>query len=286
MTNERPRVIGVMMPMDIPVMFADPWFTFIQSVWSICDIQKQAMLLWLDEPDYVRGRIHDFLYNGGLDGVIIAPLLVNEPLVQALIESPLPFILVGHSPARGGVNYVAIDNISGAYEAAQHLLRAGRRRLAAISGPPNTIAGSERLQGYAYALKEHGLHIEPEQIAYGEFSESGGYFAMRKLLPQRPEAVFVANDLMATGALRAIRTAGLRVPEDLALVAFDDASLAANADPPLTAIRQPICQLARLAVQTLLKLIETPGLAPQRIVLPTELVVRSSCGVPAAVVTT
>jgi DNA-binding LacI/PurR family transcriptional regulator len=237
-------------------------------------------MLWLAEPEHERRQIRQIVHSGAIDGVIIVPMLTNETLVQALSESHLPFVLVSRYLADARVNYVDADNIRGARDAVRHLLRLGRARIATITGPQNTIAGIDRLTGYTQALREAGLPTGPELIADGAFSEAGGYDAMRDLLPRSPDAVFVAGDVMAIGALRALREAKLRVPDDVALVTFDDTLLAANAEPPLTTIRRPTHQLGRLAVETLIQLVEYPDSAPHRIVLPTELVVRSSCGAP------
>ena len=115
---------------------------------------------------------------------------------------------------------------------------------------------------------------DPSLIAEGDFTEAGGYRAMQQLLARRPDAVFVASDIMAIGALRALREAGLRVPEDVAVVGFDDLPQAARTEPPLTTVRQPIYRLGAMAVDSLLDLIEHQDSSPRRIVLPTELVVR------------
>jgi LacI family transcriptional regulator len=160
----------------------------------------------------------------------------------------------------------------------RHLLCLGRRRIATITGPQNLITGVDRLTGYRTALRESGCPIEPALIVDGGFSEQGGYLAMQRLLAQQPEAVFAANDAMAIGALHAIRDAGLRVPDDVALVGFDDTPLTACTDPPLTVIRQPTHQLGQLAVELLLELIDHPEATLQCVSLPTELIVRASCG--------
>jgi LacI family transcriptional regulator len=159
-----------------------------------------------------------------------------------------------------------------------HLLRLGRTRVATITGPQNMIAGADRLAGYTAALRGRGCIPDPSLIVDGGFNETGGYRAMQQLLPLRPDAVFAASDIMAIGALRALREAGVRVPEDVAVVGFDDLPQAAHTDPPLTTVRQPTYRLGTMTVDSLLDLIEYPDSSPRRIVLPTELVVRASCG--------
>jgi LacI family transcriptional regulator len=154
--------------------------------------------------------------------------------------------------------------------------------VAHIAGPHNMIAGNDRRAGFLTAFKNRGLAPDPSLIVEGDFTEEGGYLAMQQLLPHRPEAVFAASDIMALGALRAAREAGLRVPEDLALVGFDDMPFAARTEPPLTTVRQPIHQTGYVAAETLIDLINDPGSGPRRIILPASLVVRASCGAPVA----
>ena len=138
------------------------------------------------------------------------------------------------------------DNIGGAREAVTHLLRLGRTRVATITGPQNMIAGADRLAGYLAALRDRGVVSDPGLIAEGDFTEAGGYRAMQQFLARRPDAVFAASDIMAIGALRALREAGLRVPEDVAVVGFDDLPQAARTEPPLTTVRQPIYRLGAI----------------------------------------
>jgi LacI family transcriptional regulator len=140
------------------------------------------------------------------------------------------------------------------------------------------IAGLDRLEGYKVALRQWGLIPDAELIVDGDFTEDGGYAAMQRLLPRRPEAIFSASDAMTVGALRVLREAHVRVPEDIAITSFDDMPFAAHTQPPLTTVRQPIQRAGAVAAETLIDLIAHPESAPRRILLPTELVIRASCG--------
>jgi LacI family transcriptional regulator len=142
----------------------------------------------------------------------------------------------------------------------------------------NTTVGLGRRQGYLNALNDRGLEAPEALIVEGDFTESGGYMAMRRLLPQRPEAVFVASDTMALGAMRALRGAGLVVPDDVAVVGFDDLPSSVVADPPLTTVRQPIRRVGAQAVDTLLDILANGLLPPRQVIMGTQLVIRSSCG--------
>ncbi|MCS6909843.1 MAG: LacI family transcriptional regulator [Anaerolineales bacterium] len=272
------RILGLVIPMGVSALFADPYFPLlIQGISSACNMHDHSVMLWLADPDYERRTIRQITHNGLIDGVIVASMLMDDPLVQALAEGDLPFVLVGRHPTDNRVSYVDVDNRAAAREAVAHLLRLGYRRIATITGPQNMIAGADRLDGYRAALKDRGLAFDPDLILEGDFTEAGGYAAMQRLLPRRPEAVFVASDMMALGALRALREAACRVPEDVALVGFDDMPFAARADPPLTTVRQPVQRAGAIAAEMLIDLIKHPGQGPRRVILPTELIIRASC---------
>jgi LacI family transcriptional regulator len=275
----RTHVLGLVIPTGVAALFTDPYFPIlIQGVSSACNTREYSVMLWLAEPEYERRQIRQIMYSGLVDGVIVSSMLLNDSLVQALFEGDLPFMLVGRHPTDTRASYVDADNIGGAREAVTHLLRLGCTRVATITGPQNMTAGADRLTGYLAALRNRGLVSDPSLIAEGDFTEAGGYRAMQQLLACRLDALFAASDIMAIGAMRALREASLRVPEDVAVVGFDDLPQSTHSDPPLTTVRQPIYRLGSTTVDSLLDLIAYPDSSPRRIVLPTELVVRASCG--------
>jgi LacI family transcriptional regulator len=274
----RTRVLGLVIPNAVGIIFSDPFFPLlIQGVSTACNARNYSVMLWLAEPEYERRTISQILYSGLADGFIIASMLTEDPLIARLLESKRPFTTVGRHPTNDKVNYIDVDNRNGAAQAVSYILRSGRRRVATITGPLNMIAGLDRYLGYQEALRDRGIPFNPDLVAEGDFSDQGGYLAMRCLLPQRPDAVFVASDAMALAAMRAIKEAGLHIPEDIAVVGFDDIPAAALSNPPLTTVRQPIQRTGGLAAETLIDLIEHPDSQPHRVVLPTELVIRSSC---------
>ena len=274
----RTQVLGLVIPTAVTAIFSDPYFPLvIQGASSACNALDYSVMLWLAEPEYERKTIGQILHNGLMDGVIVTAMLVDDPLIERLSESKKPFITIGRHPTNENINYVDVDNRSGAQQAVSHILRTGRRRVAVINGPESTAHSWERFQGCKDALRQRGLSLLPELVAQGDFSESSGYFAMQQLLPQHPDAVFVASDAMALGSMRAIQEAGLGIPEDIAVVGFDDIPAAAISKPSLTTIRQPIQRMGSLAAEILIDMIEHPSPQPRHLVLPTELVVRSSC---------
>lgn len=274
-------VIGLLMPMGVSTLFSDPYFSLIvQGVASASNSVDHTVVLWLAEPEFERRTIGQFLHNHIIDGAIIASNLIDDPLLKALTDSDLPFILIGRHPASAEVSYVDVDNQNAAFEMVSYLARTGFSQIATITGKLDMIAGFDRLAGYKQAMRHYNLPIQQKMIIEGDFSEQGGYNAMMKLLPAQPEAVFVASDTMAMGAIRAAHECGRRVPEDISIAGYDDMPFAASSNPPLTTIRQPVQQCGAIAAQTLIDMIDRPSATHHHIILPTELVIRSSCGSP------
>ena len=202
----------------------------------------------------------------------------GDPLVPQLIGSQMPTVMIGRPLEAQAISYVDVSNVDGADEAVAHLLKLGRQRIATITGPLNTTVGLDRRQGYRNALRNDDIAVDEALIVESDFTEAGGYQAARQLLEHRPDAIFAASDPMAMGALRALRDAGRRVPDDIAIIGFDDLPFAATAHPPLTTVRQPILRQGITAVEMLTDLLES-GLRPTRqFTAPTELVIRQSCG--------
>lgn len=223
-----------------------------------------------------HAQLADYVRSGHVDGVLLASMHDDDPLPRLLLEAGIPTVVSGR-PARPlpGLSYVDSDNVGGAQIAAERLLSAGRRRVATIAGPQDMTAGIDRLAGYRQALSEAGG--KPERVVYGNFSLESGREAMTELLAHHPDtdAVFAANDMMAIGALRALRTAGRTVPADVSLVGFDDIELARYTEPPLTTIRQSVVAQARTMTELLLTQIGGDPVADP-VILPTELVERES----------
>jgi LacI family transcriptional regulator len=281
----RTNVIGLVIPAMVSTLFTNPYFSqLIQGVSAACNALEYSIMLWLAEPEYERRMIRQIIGNGMVDGVVVSSTLIDDPIVVSLHESHMPFVLIGHHPSLD-LNSVDLDNILGARLATLHLLASGRKRTATITGPQNTMAGHDRFLGYRMALEEKGLNFDPALVAEGDFSEAGGYVSMQKILSAYPDAVFAASDTTAVGALRAIHDAGLRVPQDIAIIGYDDLPIATQLEPSLTTIRQPLQRMGMLAVETLINVIHQPQSPPQRIVIEPELILRESCGVLEAPIT-
>jgi LacI family transcriptional regulator len=273
----RTHILGLVIPLGVNQLLTDPFLmSLTQSVALACNRFNYSVMMWVADPDYERRTIHQVLSNKFLDGVIIASSLLDDPLLEALVAECMPFVLVGRHHTQ--VTYVDVDNQASVASLVAFLFQLGHRRIATICGPQNMIAGVDRLKGYKAGLEQCGIAFDPTLVVEGDFSEESGYDAMLRLLPLNPHAVFVASDTMAVGVLRALQESGLRVPEDMAIAGFDDMPFAANTVPPLTTVRQPVRQMGEVAAETLIELIEHPNSLPRRIILPTELVIRATCG--------
>jgi LacI family transcriptional regulator len=227
----------------------------------------------------------DRLMHGTTDGaVLMLPEETNEEL-RALQRLGYAFVVVDpRVPLDEGIPAVSAAHASGARAAVQHLLALGHRRIAAITGPPQWMATTERLQGYKGALAAAGVMPDPALVVESNFEITSGESAARRLLAprERPTAIFAFNDNAAVGALRVARELGLRVPEDLSVVGFDDSEQAAIVTPSLTTVRQPLAEMGRMAVSLLLRLLENQRVEALNVELATRLVVRESTAPPAS----
>ncbi len=225
------------------------------------------------QPDaYVR-----LIREAHIDGAILAGARLDDQYLLGLHPDNFPLVLWDRVPG-SDLPFVDVDNISAARSAVDHLISLGHQRIGCITNAPlEHPASSARLRGYQVALEMHNLPYDSRLVRYGDFHERSGFEAMTSLLPERPTAVFVASDVVALGALRAVRAAGLRVPRDLAMIGFDDIQFAQYLQPPLTTVRVPAHEIGATAARMLLDIIQTGG-HPTSVLLDTELIIRESCG--------
>ena len=194
-----------------------------------------------------------------------------------MVNRQFPVVVVDRILEHLEVDAVITDNHLSGYLATRYLLENGHKRIGIIRGPSNVNPSAQRVTGYKKALTEAAIKVDPELEVIGDFHSGSGYTGTRQLLQKgHPTAIFACNDLMAIGALRAIREAGLSVPEDISLIGHDDIEIASYIQPTLTTIAQPIERLAETAIQYLLERIEQPNIPPRRTILPNILVKRQS----------
>jgi LacI family transcriptional regulator len=222
------------------------------------------------------------LAHGLAEGLLLLLPRGLSAYVSALRQRQFPYVLIDHEGLPGVAPAVGATNRAGAYAAAQHLLALGHQRIGFITGNLDVGASRDRLAGYQSALADYGLQLQPELIAEGDFLKPRAIVAARQLLASqpRPTAILASNDVSAFGVLEVARELGLRIPEDLSLVGFDDIPEAANVHPPLTTVRQPLEQMGRVAARMLLHAMREPNRVAERVELPTELLVRASTSIP------
>lgn len=280
LVTRRTEIFGVVLPTSDGIFIADNSYfpRLLEGIGHALSDRGYGMLLWMG--DGIKSHLIPRITNHHtVDGLIIVSLPENHPLYDALPNVRCPIVMID-KPLRyeEQISYISLDNVGGAQTATDYLIRLGYQRIAHITGILNIADGIDRLQGYKNALSAAGRTIDENLIAEGRFNRSSGYQAMKALLPHRPDAVFAASDAMAVGAYQAIQEAGLRIPQDIAVVGFDDADVAEQFTPTLTTIRQPVHQKGELAVAMLLELIETPSQSPKKVLIPYELIARNSCG--------
>jgi len=280
LASQRSRTIGLVLPRTVSSFFADPYFPHLtQGIAQACNQSDYTLGLFLVGSDEDEEKAFPRLSRRGyLDGVLVQTGQVGDQLIERLIHSEMPLVIIGRPFHSDGVSFIDVDNLDAARNAVGHLVRLGYQRIATITGPANNTTGIDRREGYLRALAERGRTVDEALVAEGDFSEASGYYAMKRLLPAKPDAVFAASDVMAFGGMRAIREAGLRIPEEIALVGFDDLPQASRSEPPLTTVRQQVVQFGMSAVEVLIDVIDNGVTPPRRIVMATELIVRDSCG--------
>ena len=286
LASRRSQTIGLVIPSTMTRSLSSPYYLLVmQGVTTACD-QRRYSLTLLPVISGAPDAYAHLIRSGAVDGLVVATSSVGMPYLTWLQREGVPFVLIGRQPELPAINTAAADYEQGATMAAQHLIWQGYTRIAMITGPHDHGGAIARRDGFMRTLRQAGLHCPPAYLAEGNFTLHGGQEAMREILSTRPrpEAVFCASDEMAIGAMQVIRDAGLHVPDDIAVIGYDDIPVAKTTQPPLTTIRQPVEQLAYTATTMLIDILEARALdpsrklEPQHIVLPTELIVRASCG--------
>lgn len=280
LASQRSNVIGLVLPLSVSSFFTDPFFPLLtQGIAFGCNNNNLTLSLFIAGTKEDEEKIFPRISRQGLlDGILVQAGQPNDWLIEHLLKSSVPTVMIGRPFESEGINYIDVDNIPAAEKATKHLIEQGRTRIATITGSAGSAVTTDRLMGYKKALAAAGMEAEETLQAEGSFTENGGYEAMKKLLPYKPDAVFAASDNMAAGAIRAVDEAGLNIPEDIAFIGFDDIPLAALTKVKLSTIHQPITRLGVKAVELLIDVIMN-GMKPARhFILDTELIIRESCG--------
>lgn len=219
--------------------------------------------------------------NGLTDGLLLVTPLVPATYLDALREQNFPYVLIDQVDSTENSSVVEATNWQGAYEATHYLFQLGHTRIAFITGTLIVRSAVDRLRGYRAALADCNIPISEELIVEGDFQQQTGYRAAKSLLQNvdpPPTAIFASNDLSAFGAMDAVRECGLRIPEDISVIGFDDIPQSSLVYPKLTTVHQPLEQMGQVAVKMLLEQIADRRCPPQRVTLATQLIIRDSCG--------
>jgi DNA-binding LacI/PurR family transcriptional regulator len=279
LVTRRSGSVAVVIAEPTPRLFTDPFFPRllrgISAALSARDLQ--LVLLMPASPDEAR-RTGDYLAAGHVDGALMVSLHGADPLPARLAAAGVPMVAAGRPPHGTSTSYVDVDNRGGARTAVEHLIDSGRRVVATIAGPDDMTPGIDRLGGYRDALAAADRDLDATLEAVGDFTQESGMLAMGRLLATRPDidAVFVASDLMAAGAISALATAGKRVPEDVAVVGCDDSPVATTIRPALTSVRQPIEEMGHEMARLLIDAVGGREPVSRRVILATELIRRAS----------
>ncbi len=276
LASRQTHAIALIVPEDTTRFFGDPFFAAIVSGISAELSRSDYVLNLFIANDDPGDKTTSYVRSGAVDGAIIVSHHTSDTFIDR-IAATVP-VVYGGRPARERERdyYVDVDNVHGGRRATEYLIERGHRRIATIAGPLTMPAGVDRLQGYRDAMAAAGL--EEQAVEEGNFTADGGAAAMQRIMDrpgERPDAIFAASDLMARGALQVLARAGLRVPEDIAIMGFDDSPVATSVKPQLTTMRQPSFQQGEKMASTLVGILA--GESPRHItILDTELIVRES----------
>lgn len=258
-------------------VFTDPYFgRMVSGLFSVLRPQGTNLVLMFIETAEMRRQLLDYLRRGHVDGVLLISSHAKDPLPQMLTESGLPAVMSERPSTPLQISHVGCAQDVGARQAADLLVRRGCRRVATISGPLDMPAGRDRLRGFLDGMALHGRTEIP--AVEGFFTEESGSAAMERLLGEHPEldGVFAANDLMAAGAITVLHERGRAVPEDVAVIGFDDSRLAQLSRPPLTTLHLPVEEMAVRMARMLLERIEDPDIPVSSTIFDPDLVIRAS----------
>lgn len=278
LVTKRANSVALVVPEPDELVLSDPFFaSTIHGLNAALRDTDLHLVLVMARPEDIAVHTLRYLRGGHVDGAVVVSHHRNDVLADALHRSGLPTVFVGR-PFGGGhhVHYVDVDNTGGGRMATEHLLHIGRRRIGTIAGPQDMSAGLDRLAGWSAALGEAGLATDA--VAFGDFTTTGGAGAAAQLLAEHPDidALFVASDLMAVGALAVLAGAGRLVPGDVAVVGYDNLGAATATSPTLTTIVNPVVAMARTAGEMLIDLLAGKTVDQAPVIFAPELVIRLS----------
>lgn len=283
LVTRRMQTVGIVIPHTFMTVFEDQYYfpTLLHGMAQVANQRDYAMMIWVEDTISDPQRLYDRITKHHLmDGLIIASYTTRNPFLNMLRDVELDIVLVERPQTNlfENASYVTIDNVQAAAMAVQHLIDHGYQRIATLTGELTNPDGYDRFLGYQQTMHASDLGFDPDLVMQGDFARTSGRAGMAKLIPLGVDAVFAANDQIALGALDAIEDAGLCCPHDVAIIGFDDLPSASSSRPPLTTVHQPVQERGAIAMRLLLDQIEGLEETGRQVVLPTELIIRESCG--------
>ncbi|MFH1655694.1 MAG: LacI family DNA-binding transcriptional regulator [Candidatus Omnitrophota bacterium] len=266
------NTVGLVIPHYEGIFHSFFGMEVIRGVGFACERLKLDLLLHISSG-------HNTFNLGTVGGVILADIVGNEKDLKAVLDEEIPSIVINNALDSESASYIAVDNFNGAKKAVEYLIGIGHRKIATIAGDPVTQCGMQRLDGYKAALKNKNIPIKEEYITKGDYSRRSARIAAEKLLglKELPTAIFAGSDDMALETIEVILEKGLKVPEDISIIGFDDNPTCLYGPVSLTTVKQSFFHMAEEAVKELNKLMSGKAKAPIRKILPAELVIRESC---------
>jgi DNA-binding LacI/PurR family transcriptional regulator len=273
LATSRNNAIGLVIPRYADIFHSFYALQVLQGVGLSVEKLKLDLLLHITNGD-------TFLNLSAVEGVIFSDIIGNEEQVDNIMEAGVPCVIMNYLTRDLPVSCVAIDNFNAAFKAVEYLVKLGHSKIAAITGNLESQAAIDRLNGYLKALEENKIEDRKEYIKYGDYGRDSAISLTKDLIKLKnpPTAIFAASDEMAVGAIQVCMENGINVPRDMSVIGFDDNPLALAFSPvPITTMRQPIHKMAMVAVETLYNIITGKTKGNKKIILPAELIKRSSC---------
>ncbi|HXQ81973.1 MAG TPA: LacI family DNA-binding transcriptional regulator [Opitutaceae bacterium] len=270
------NLLGLVIPNIQNPFFAD----LARGVEDVAYENDFAVLLCNYDEDPTREQFYlDILQAESVDGIILPPIHENDAAVLQVVRNGTPIVCVDRSLSSAALDKVEVDNRRGSFEAVEYLIGLGHRNIGFIGGPADSSTGRERLAGYNAAHEKAGVPIKTQYVRFGDYKPGSGRRLAEELLsePDPPTALFVCNCLMTVGALGTVYEMGLHIPDQIAIIGFDELPLASVFNPPLTVVRQPAYEVGKCAAELMIKRLDDPRRAPTSLMLSPELIIRKSC---------
>lgn len=284
LASHHSKIIGVVVPNEIGVLFDTSFYfpTILRGISQATHDRDYTMLLMIgndseDDLRFARRIVH----NQIMDGIVIVSPTIGSPIVKELIDAQTTFVSadrIEHDTWEA--NFVTVENVESSRKAVKHLIDLGRRRVAILPGDPRIIDSLDRLEGYKLALEDAGIPYDPDLVVGTKYGRDTGYESTQELLNSgiQIDGIYASQSTLAVGAVNAILDAGLRLPEDISLISFDDLAEAINSQIGISTMRHPVLEKGYQLADALIDLIEKKTSAPIQRFLPTELVIRETCG--------